>query len=330
MAESTLSLKYLDIQVEVGRFLGFNVDPATWTPAQVAEVDRMIQAGYRQFLYPPAVEGVETGYEWSFLNPETTITTYTPYDTGTVTVVTTTCTLTGGVWPAWLATNPEHATLTIDDTEYTVTSRDSDVQLTVSASGDVTDETFELVSNGKQDLPDAFGRILGDFHYKPTDSNIPIVHVSEHQMNIYHQQSTNTGKPRYFTTKFKTSDGSDGQRQEVKWWPIPDDDYELTYRYEAYTGKLVKTTYPYPLGGMRYSEVIIESCMAIAEQRMNGKKDLHWDSFARLLATAVEQDRKNSAGYYGPMSKGEKSAQNLARQHYSGTNYPITYDGSTW
>ena len=63
MAESTLSLEYDDIQLEIGRFVGFKVDPTTWTAAQIAEVDRYIQAGYRQFLYPPAIEGIEAGYE---------------------------------------------------------------------------------------------------------------------------------------------------------------------------------------------------------------------------------------------------------------------------
>ena len=60
MAESTLSLGYNEIQIEVGRFLGYEVTPASWTAAEIAEVDRFIQAGYRQFLYPPEIEGVES------------------------------------------------------------------------------------------------------------------------------------------------------------------------------------------------------------------------------------------------------------------------------
>jgi hypothetical protein len=73
MAESTLSIGYDDLQIEVGRFLGYSATVASWDAGQVAEVDRYIQAGVRQFYYPPATAGAEAGYEWSFLKPVATI-----------------------------------------------------------------------------------------------------------------------------------------------------------------------------------------------------------------------------------------------------------------
>lgn len=325
MAESTLSISYTDIQLEVGRFLGYDPTVANWTAAQVSEVDRYIQAGYRQFLYPPAVEGVEAGYEWSFLKPTTTITTIARYETGSIVVASGTCTLTGGTWPSWAAT---HGTLVINEVEYTVSARGGDTELTV-VGDDVTaaSGSWYLRHAGYQDLPDTFGRIIGDLHYAASEYSVPVVVVSENRLRTLLQSSIDEARPQYAAVRYKASDGSDGQRQEILWWPIPNEEYVLTYRYEAFTGKLVKTTAGYPLGGMKHSETIIESCIAIAEQRMNDSKGIHWDQFVRLLSTSIAQDRKNSAQYFGPMSFGEPAWGDEGR-YMSRTNYPITYNGT--
>jgi hypothetical protein len=262
MAESTLSIRYDDLQVEVGRFLGYAADPDTWSDGQVAEVDRYIQAGIRQFYYPPKVEGVEEGYEWSFLKPVTTIDT---------------------------------------------------------VDGD-----------GEQDLPDDFGRIIGDLHFEASVHARSITVVSEHRILALLQQNDDENRPRHAAVRFKSSDGSAGQRQEIVWWPIPDTAYTLTYRYEAFAGKLVKTTNPYPLGGMKHAEVITESCLAIAEQRANDEKGIHWDAFMRLLATAIAQDRKNGARYFGAMSQGETVESDARCRRLHGSSYNITYKGETW
>ena len=49
MAESTLSISYADLMIEVGVFLGYKSDTSDWSTDQLAEVDRYIQAGVRQF-----------------------------------------------------------------------------------------------------------------------------------------------------------------------------------------------------------------------------------------------------------------------------------------
>jgi len=315
------------LQLEVGRFLGYDATPAGWPAADVAEVDRYIQSGVRQFYYPPAVQGVDLGYEWSFLKPVTTLETESAYDTGSLAVVSGDCTLTGGTWPTWAAT---HGTLIIDDTEYSITSRDDDTGLTV-VGDDVTaaQDGWSLAHNGYQDMPDDFGRMAGDLHFEADVYAQSIVVVSEHRILTLRQRDDTTNRPRFAALRYKASDGSDGQRQEIVFWPRPNDDYTLTYRYEAFVGKLVTSTAQFPLGGMKYSEVITESCLAIAEQRANDEKGLHWDSFVRLLAMAVAQDRKAGARYYGAMSLGESSEAD-ARGRRLQSSYDITYKGETW
>lgn len=268
MAESGLSIAYADLLVEVGDFLGYGKVRDNFSEVQEKEIDRYVQAGIRQFYYPPAVEGVEAGYDWSFLNPTNTLAT------------------------------------TADD--------------------------------AAQDLPDDCGRVIGDFFYAPDVYNRSIPLVSESRILALLQDSTDTGKPRYVAVRIK-GDGVDddeerepaavGQRLEAVWWPIPDDAYTLTYRYEAFSGKLTDALKT-PLGGMVHSELITESCLSVAEIRANDERGIHWESFSRLLKAGVAKDRKQGARFFGQM--GEPGDNVISRHCNQGSNYEITYHGDTW
>lgn len=74
MAESTLSLANSDFRDAVAYFL-FGKDYSATTATQQGRIDDVIASGYRQFLYPPAIDGIPIGYEWTFLRPTYTITT---------------------------------------------------------------------------------------------------------------------------------------------------------------------------------------------------------------------------------------------------------------
>jgi hypothetical protein len=221
------------------------------------EVDRYIQAGIRQFYYPPAVQGVDPGYEWSFVKPAATL---------------------------------------------SVTAADATV-----------------------DLPDDLGRIVGDLHYAAGVYSVPVVLVSDSRMQALMQKSIDQGRPAYAAVSHKVSDGSNGQRQEITLWPIPDATYTLTYRYEAYSGKISESR-PFPLGGMKHSELIVESCLAIAEQRANDEKGLHYERFVSMLVSAMAQDKKNGARFFGHM--GGSGEEVVSRQRQSSGD--ITYKGETW
>ena len=72
MAESSLSLAALDFANAVGYYIGWGRDtsigtPTVWSAAQLAEVLRIVNSGYRQFLYPPPIADQKVPYEWSFL-----------------------------------------------------------------------------------------------------------------------------------------------------------------------------------------------------------------------------------------------------------------------
>lgn len=260
MSESTLSLKYSDLLAEVGRFLGYGGNQGDWSSDVREEIDRYVQSGVRQFYYPPAINGIETGYEWSFLNPTTTI---------------------------------------------------------ITAIGDEA-----------QDLPDDHGRVIGNIHFDASICATPIQMVSEHRMLAAAQQDKTNGRPTLATVRSKAgTSATEGQRLEIVWWRIPDAVYALKYRYEAYNGKL-STNYPYPLGGMKHSETVVESCLAMAEHKANDERGIHWERFVQLLTASIALDRKLGARYYGEMGSPELILESTDLSLRS--NGTVTYKGSTW
>lgn len=258
MAESELSVAYSDLLQEVAAFLGYGPDSSAWSAPQLAELDRYVQAGVRRFYYPPAVEGVEAGYQWSFLSPVATLAT--------------------------------------------------------------------VADQGSQELPGNLGRVMGNLHFDENQHRAPITQVSEQRYQELTSRGDGTGHPRHVRVRYREQEPPTGQRFEAAWWPVPDAAYTLTYRYEGYSGKLSDDN-PYPLGGMRHAELVVQSCLAVAEQRANDERGLHNQEFERVLASAIEQDRRIGAQHFGHM--GDFSEHGAPRRRgYTGATYPITYKGS--
>jgi hypothetical protein len=262
MPDSTLSITYDDLQAEVGEFLHYGPDASSWSAEETKRVDRIIQAGVRQFYYPPAMEGIELGYEWSFMRPGATL---------------------------------------------------------VTVAGTRT-----------YDLPDDFSKVVGEMYYAVDVFNRAIVEVPIGRIDELLQANDDSDFPRFFAVRFKASTGATGQKHEVLFWPKPNDAFTLSYRYDAYAGKIDQLNYRNPLGGMKYGECIIESCLSVAERRGNDEAGIHEQQFQRLLMAAVAMDRRNSAQRYGDMAGGERGGIPSNRHNCYQTFYPITYKGETW
>lgn len=58
---------------EVGRYLGFDRNPANWNANETQDVWDVIDSGLRQFYRPPRIEGEVMSHQWSFLRPQLTI-----------------------------------------------------------------------------------------------------------------------------------------------------------------------------------------------------------------------------------------------------------------
>ena len=253
----TTAVTYTDLVDSVRRFLGYG---STLTADQTTEVDGYIQAGVRQFYYPPATENVQTGYRWSFLNPSETLSTVIGTD------------------------------------EYT--------------------------------LPVDFGRIIGSIRFNSTAHMPSIAPISIGQLYSLRDTRPESGVPKYATFDYASTFGVNGQLQKMSLWPNPDAEYVLNYRYEAYSGKLDATSRPFPLGGAQYANVIIESCLSIAEQRANDEIGLHTTQFKLALASAVEYDRRHNPVNFGQLGDQNSTIFGDAGLRSELKEVSITYKGS--
>ena len=259
MAESGLSIGATDLRAEIGEFLGQGrgVSPA-WSATQLADINRIMNSGVRLVYYPPAVQGTQAGYEWTFLRPYTTLTTVA------------------------------------DQEDY--------------------------------DLPDDLARIMGKIHF-PAEENrrsVPIIPVQD--ILVYRSSTATTGHPRFAGVRWKSTDGTDGQRQELLLWPTPDQEWVMPYQYEAYNGTLTDAN-PYPLGGMKMAELYIESCLAVAERRRNDDIGVHNHQFQLLLVDAIARDRRQGAQTFGQMGHPNEREARSWRRGYTGGTYEMTYNG---
>ena len=258
MTESTLSISWIELQQEVGHFLGYGSTIADWSTSQAAEIDRIIQSGVRSVYYPTPENEGDKGYEWSFLKPTTTL-------------------------------------------------------AVVSGTSDY-------------DLPDDFAGLSGRIHYPSAEFRQAAVRVPLSELLRLRSTDDSANPPIYFAIRPKTSDQTDGQRWELLFWPEPSDSWTMVYSYEAYSGSLTDTRL-YPLGGMKLSELYIESCLAIAEQRSNDEASFHSQRYMILLSDAIARDRKRGGRILGHMGNKEEPPEEWHRG-YTGGTYPITYDGN--
>ena len=182
-------------------------------------------------------------------------------------------------------------------------------------------------------LPASFGGMTGPLTYAAANNRwYPVEITSEHRIRMLRQRDFNTlnSFPLSGAVRARTSDGSDGQRFEILLWPTPDKAYTLSYRYHALQSKLTASN-PYPLGGEAHAETILESCLAIAEQRMENQAGVHSQKFHERLAASISHDKQQFTpermGYNSDRSDGHAPAESEYRRFF-GTD--VDYDGTVF
>lgn len=324
MAESGLSIGFSDLQSETGFFLGYGRTSGDWSVAQASEIEGIVHSGVRRVYFPAAVNEDTVGYDWSWLKPTTTLSIQGSYSTGTIAIASGVVTLTDGTFPSWAADGE----ITVSGVSYAVDTRDGDTQVTL-------DDTSVTVASGTSyglnqvyyDLPDDFGRFASELFYEPDQHLSPIMIVSVAQLLQLRASTTLSGNPKFVAVRFKSAmPAAIGSRQEALFYPTPDEEHTLYYEYEAYSGKLTDSL-PYPLGGMQIVELYIESCLAVAEVRLNDEPGFHSGEFNRLLVDAIARDRKRGAKVFGQMGHKEQDSFTFRRGWGAG-KYQISYKGT--
>ena len=316
MAESTLSLGYVDFANAVCDELRWGRDYASRPQSDRALIHRLVQDGYRMALNPDA-----TDHNWSFLRPVRTIVTTPPYATGTVTIeqpTPTVVTLSGGTWPEWAA----NGVLRVRGAEYEVASRDSNTQITLSTPAEAVSAAPFSMPRRYYDLEDDFGAIEGPITYPPHVSCPPIRLVSEASLRVMRQEGRPIdGRPHSAAVTWVVRPSSSGQRARIEFFPTASATWLLTYRCRILCGEL-NTTHPYPVGGMEFARLVMAACLAAAESYRHGGQGPRYQEYMAALTPAVAADRRREPerfSYFGGRGLGDADAPYAP--HY------VTYNG---
>jgi hypothetical protein len=151
-------------------------------------------------------------------------------------------------------------------------------------------------------LPDDFGGFEGQITItsQPTLVWYPIKLTNEGMIREqYAQTPLMSGRPLMAAVRPKKGTGAtQGQRFELFVFPNPDIDYTLTFIYYILPDYLTGAT-PYAYGGATHIETILESCLAIAEQRLDDSSTVHSAKFQERLMASITMDRRNKPQQLG-------------------------------
>jgi len=170
-------------------------------------------------------------------------------------------------------------------------------------------------------LPGDYGSFVGQHMTWPSGSAYdPPYRTNDTHILLLRQHQTTSGRPECFATRWRAQVKGSNQSQELIFWPTPDAVYTLTYKYAVLTNELSEAN-PYPLGGMRMSQLVLEACRAIGEYKKNQLRGDSWSVFMAELASAIQMDKgTNTTPTVGMMRGGDGGYGRLQRKR-SGTAY---------
>lgn len=334
MAESELTNAYADLRKQLGRHLGIDPDPTNWTTQQGNDVDFILRAGVRQLVQPPRTE---RGYShrWTFLDQVYLLNTSAPYSTGTVAVASGVVTGTGTTFPSWAAQGEFTAEGTDSDAgvTFTVSSRDSDTQLTLDdTSVTITaGSSYELI-RPTYDLPDNWAGWAGPLTFRPGDFHWyrTLKQTTWDRVRSKRQWEVTQYYPEAFAVRPKPFVSATGQRYEMIIYPTPDEVYRLEGMYSINPDKLDATDI-YHIGGMRISECLLMSCMDKADEYLNDNVGgPYHQRFLEQLGPAIDADvRMTTADSLGVEHPRRDPADDHIDPHGGQVNNLVTYTGQT-
>lgn len=150
-----------------------------------------------------------------------------------------------------------------------------------------------------------FGGVIGSLYFDEDAGNAwgecRKVDVSLIQRYRGSATSIATGYPTQFAERRVSASGSQPQRWELLMWPTADAEYTLRGRMFVNPNAIDENA-QHPYGGVEHGETILESCLAVAEQRLTGAGP-HQQAFVERLKASIQRDQQASApdfiGYNG-------------------------------
>lgn len=181
------------------------------------------------------------------------------------------------------------------------------------------------------DLPDDFGGFEGELTLQASDRVYCSVAITnEGVIDAYYAENADTtGQPRMAAVRPLRGTGSSrGQRFDLYVWPAADQAYTLRFQYYLVPDALTGTR-PYAYGGAEHAETILESCLAIAEERLDDARAVHAMKFRERLAASISLDRRKKAQHLGYNGDGSDNPWRVRRRDRRG-DVVVTFDGSEY
>lgn len=178
------------------------------------------------------------------------------------------------------------------------------------------------------DLPSDFAAIEGPLTFDAREAFHVVPVVGEGRVRQAQQHGPPAGKPQIAAVRPKSSNGGTAAvAYEMVMAPTPDAVYALSFRYTVIPPDIgaVKTV---PYGNSLYPQAIVESCLAVAENRMEDRGQVHQGLFLQHLAAAVSRDRRaTTPDYFGYNADRSDSRGGVTRR--PGDRY-VTYNDTLY
>lgn len=157
-------------------------------------------------------------------------------------------------------------------------------------------------------MEDGFGGMAGPVSFYLDYRWLPLETVTASRMRDLRQYSGQSASKPQALAIVQVDEAQMAADKGTRWymylWPTPDQAYQMMFSYHllppAWDGSADDT---YPFGGMTVSEAILQSCLAITEQRANDTLGIHTELYQKALIEAIKAEGVNQSpqilGYNG-------------------------------
>jgi hypothetical protein len=193
-------------------------------------------------------------------------------------------------------------------------------------------------ANRDYTLDPRIGGVIDIGSYRDSDqAYIPVHHVSVVQIQQLRSRATQVSTfPTIYATRWVAADGDNTQRLQMLLYPDPDANYRMFFRARV-RPEAITDDHPVPWGGPECAEAILQSCLAVAEQQIDGELGVETAAFRAALSAAIQFDQANCVetgenmgmmldGYYGTgytpdiRMNGRPYFENFSAVTYNGQN----------
>lgn len=177
-----------------------------------------------------------------------------------------------------------------------------------------------------QTLPADFGGIVDDPAYDSSAVRQKVAPRSPAYIRQARGSQVLTGQPQFYAIEpvGGTTGGSASalQNNEIMFWPTPDSNYTLHYRYRSRI-VLMDADDDCPLGGPEHSLTILQAGLMLAERHMNERAGEQAALYQEMLVASIDLDAGMKAQNLGGMEERSDDSFYDPRNLILG---PVTYN----